>query len=268
MAIADPHDLYGLPLERFVPERTALARKLRDEGRREEAEKVGKLVKPSIAAWAVNQLVRTQGRAVGELFDAGDALQKAQDDLLSGRSDGDALRTAAECERAAVESLMERARGLLSSDGHELSQTTLDRVADTLHAAAVDAEVREQTRNGCLKKEIRHAGLGGAGAAFAASAPAPPKSAQPGSRAERQRRQQPADTGRQRARRLEAARKAESDARRAARRAERELKQAQERRDRAAAALTEAEYELDAAHRQAEETEREHQRARKELDGI
>ena len=102
MALADAHDLYGLPLERFVPERTALARKLRDEGQREEGAKVGKLPKPSIAAWAVNQLVRTQGRAVSDLFDAGDALQKAQDDLVSGRSDGDALRTAAERERAAA----------------------------------------------------------------------------------------------------------------------------------------------------------------------
>jgi hypothetical protein len=51
---------------------------------------VAKLRKPSVAAWAVNQLVRTQGRAIGELFDAGDALQRAQSDLLAGR--GDAAR--------------------------------------------------------------------------------------------------------------------------------------------------------------------------------
>jgi hypothetical protein len=33
----DPRDLYGLPLERFVGERNALAKKLRAEGRRDEA---------------------------------------------------------------------------------------------------------------------------------------------------------------------------------------------------------------------------------------
>ena len=266
MALADAHDLYGLPLERFVPERTALARKLRDEGQREEGAKVGKLPKPSIAAWAVNQLVRTQGRAVSDLFDAGDALQTAQDDLLSGRSDGDALRTAAERERAAVEALMERASGLLSSEGHELSQTTLDRVADTLHAAALDADVRQQVQKGCLQKELRHSGLGGAGAALGAPAAAPRKRARGGSTAERERPPRPAD--RQRTRRLEAARKAESDARRAVRQAERELKQARERRERAAATLGEAEDALAEAHRRVKETESEHARARQELEKI
>jgi hypothetical protein len=271
VAVSDAHDLYGLPLERFVPERTVLARTLRDEGQREEAAKISKLPKPSIAAWAVNQLVRTQHRAVADLFDAGDALEKAQADLLAGRSDGEALRQAAERERAALEALMERARGLLSSEGHELSQATLGRVADTLHAAAVEEEVRAQVSKGCLEKELRHAGLGGAGAALGAAATAQSKrgaARQSASGTETQRPRQAADTGRQRARRLETARKAESEARRSVRRAERELKQAQERRDRAAAALTEAEDELEAALRQAEEAEREHQRARRELDGI
>ena len=271
MPVSNAHDLYGLPLERFVPERTALARSLRDNDQRDEAAKIGKLPKPSIAAWAVNQLVRTQHRAVADLFDAGDTLQKAQADLLSGRSDGDALRRAAERERAALDALMERARGLLSSEGHELSQATLDRVADTLHAAAVEEDVRAQVRKGCLEKELRHSGLGGAGAALGTAATAPRKrgaGARSRSTTESRRPRQPADTGRQRARRLEAARKAESEARRSVRRAERELKQAQERRDRAAAALTEAEDELETALRQAEEAEREHQRVRQELDSI
>src|ERR671929_141560 len=70
-----PDDLYGLPLDRFIAERGALAKALRGEDRRDEAAEVAKLRKPSAAAWAVNQLVRTQGRAVGELFDAGDAVR-------------------------------------------------------------------------------------------------------------------------------------------------------------------------------------------------
>jgi chromosome segregation ATPase len=268
VSVGEAHDLYGLPLERFVPERTALSRALRDDGRREEAARVGKLPKPSIAAWAVNQLVRTQRSAVSDLFEAGDALQKAQDDLLVGRSDGDALREAAERERSAVEALMERARGLLSSEGHELSQATLDRVADTLHAAAVDDEVRQRVQEGCLQKELRHAGLGGAGATVTAGATAPQKRARAGSTADRRRPRQTGGTARERAKRLEAARKAESDARRAAQRAERALKQAEERRDRAATALSEAEDALSEARRQAEERQREHARARQDLDGI
>jgi hypothetical protein len=269
--VSDPHELYGLPLERFVPERTALARKLRDEGKREDAANVAKLPKPSIAAWAVNQLVRTQHRAVSDLFVAGDALQKAQADLLSGRSDGEALRQAAERERAALDALMERARGLLSSEGHEMSQTTLDRVADTLHAAALEEEARAQVREGCLQKELRHAGLGGAGGLSGAAVSAPRKrGARTGSRtkSESEPTRQATETTRRRAQRLEAARKAEAEARRAVRRAERELRQAQERRDRAAAGLQEAEDELEIALRHAEEAEREHQHAQRELDEI
>ncbi len=282
MPVSDAADLYGLPLERFVPERTALAKQLRDEGQREKAAEVAKLSKPSVAAWAVNQLVRTQGRSVSELFEAGDALQKAQGDLLSGRSDGEALRDATERERAALEALMERARGLLSTDGHELSQTTLDRVAETLHAAAVDDEVREQVGEGSLSKELRHSGLGGAGEvtvapagrqrkgagrASAEKASAEKASAEKAS-AQRQRGSPPADPDRVRTQRREAARKVESDTRRAARVAEKAVEKAKERRDLAAGALQEADDELAAARVRAQEAERAHLQARQELDRL
>ena len=40
----DPHELYGLPLERFVPERAALAKALRAEGRRDDPWRPSSLV--------------------------------------------------------------------------------------------------------------------------------------------------------------------------------------------------------------------------------
>jgi hypothetical protein len=156
----DMADLYGLPPERFIPERTALTQALRGEGRREEAERVTKLRKPSVAAWAVNQLVRTQSRAVAGLFEAGDDLLEAHRAVLSGEGDGQALRGAVERERAAVDGLLGAARGLLTSRGHELSSATLDRVAETLHAAALDGAARERVAGGCLERELRHVGIG------------------------------------------------------------------------------------------------------------
>ena len=90
----DADDLYGLPLDRFVAERGALAKSLRKEGRRDEATDVAGLRKPSVAAWAVNQLVRTQRAAMQELLDAGDELRDAQSALLAGDGDARALRTA------------------------------------------------------------------------------------------------------------------------------------------------------------------------------
>jgi ribosomal protein S18 acetylase RimI-like enzyme len=159
----EPRDLYGLPLDRFVPERTALAKKLRRAGQPEQAAEVAAMRKPSVAAWAVNQLLRTQGRAVTDLLGAGDDLQRAQSQLLAGRGDPAALRQAVVHERDAVNGLVEKARGLLTSQGHELTSTTLERVAETLHAAALDQEARARVSEGSLGRELRHVGLGDTG---------------------------------------------------------------------------------------------------------
>jgi hypothetical protein len=261
----DPRGLYGLPLERFVPERTALAKALRTEGDRQRAAEVATLRKPSVAAWAVNQLVRTQRREVAELFDAGDQLQKAQSDVIAGRGGARALRAAADREREAAERLSQTARGLLSSHGHELSPVTIDRVHETLHAAALDSDARDKVRDGCLERELRHVGLGAIGDGAhtkrratkrGTKAPAPDAGASgAGQEAERER-----------AAASRAARKAAAEARRAAERASRELHTAQQRRDRAAAALDEAEAALGEARERAEEAALAHARTQQALD--
>jgi len=282
----DVDDLYGLPLDQFVPERTALARELRKAGERDRAGEVAALRKPSVAAWAVNQLVRSRRSAVGELLDAGEALRAAQDDVLAGRGDAGSLRAAVEHERAAVDALTDAARGLLSSEGEELSDTMIERVSDTLHAAALDDEARAQVEQGRLERELRHVGLGGFGAVGAGGAPAPrasrkktdkdekqqagrreherERTAREQERARTAREQERDRTAREQARAQEEARRearvAEREAKRRAERAERAAKLALERRDKAAEALREAEADLaaaDAQLRHAEEAVRE-----------
>ena len=66
----------------------------------------------------------------------------------SGGGDASALRDAARRERDAVDALIEAARGLLSSEGHELSPTTIDRVTETLQAAALDEDARARRAGG------------------------------------------------------------------------------------------------------------------------
>ncbi|MDX6691465.1 MAG: hypothetical protein QOG15_2922 [Solirubrobacteraceae bacterium] len=266
-------DLYGLPLEAFIPERGTLAKTLRADGRRDEAAEVAKLRKPSVAAWAVNQLVRTQGKVVKKLYGAGDALRKAQEKLLAGSGDGRALRSAGERERAAVDGLVELARGLLSSDGHELSPAVVERVADTLHAAALDAGAREQVRAGRLEKELRHVGLGLGEGAFAASAPAAgtPKPTAPPRRTTRKpapaKRADPRREDRERAEKRKTARVAEAQARRRGERADSALRAAEERRERAASALEDADAALEAARKEVKDAAAAHRRAKQELDG-
>ena len=304
MDAMDSDQLYGLPLDQFVPERAALVKALRADGDREQAAEVAALRKPSVAAWAVNQLVRTQRRAVDDLFAAGDTLRDVQAEVMAGRQDAQALRDAAGEERAAVDALAQSARGLLTSDGDGLSPSVIDRVADTLHAAALDDDARADVDEGRLERELRHVGLGAGGLVAAGPAKrsarkqpgarAKPRgrgkrdddaakpqrrgerdddAAKPQGRGERdddaaKRRTDAKRADRERADARRAARSAEADARREADRAARALKIAQERRKRAAEALGEAEVELADATSQAAAAVEAQRQARETLDAF
>ncbi|MCW3062993.1 MAG: hypothetical protein JWN32_165, partial [Solirubrobacterales bacterium] len=50
--------LYAVPLEEFVPERTRLAKELRAQGEETAAAELAKLPKPTAAAWALNHVAR------------------------------------------------------------------------------------------------------------------------------------------------------------------------------------------------------------------
>jgi hypothetical protein len=162
--------LYGLALEEFIPARDALSKELRDAGRRGEASAVKALKKPTVAAWAVNQAVRSQPRAARDLWDAGDALAAVQEAVLSGKGSGADLREAAERERLAVDPLVDAARGLLTSSGGDLSGTTIDRVRSTLQAAAIDPDARDEVAAGRATREREPRGLFGGDEGVAAPA--------------------------------------------------------------------------------------------------
>ena len=76
--------LYAVPPGEFVGRREELARSLRSEGKRESADEVKKLRKPTVAAWAVNQLVRREKMRVRGLFTAGERLRRAHEKLMEG----------------------------------------------------------------------------------------------------------------------------------------------------------------------------------------
>jgi len=217
-------DLYGLPLERFTSARDALARSLAKSDR-EEAGRVKKLRKPTVAAWAVNQLVRTQPKAIEALFAAGDALAEAQ---AKGQTDD--LRAAMTAQRDAQQTLVSRAEGLLDEDGRALSAAVLERVGETLRAASLDPETRIEVESGCLTKELQLSGFLGLASGRSVRPKPKAKPDQATHRAARERQQQ-----------------AEAELRRARSEletADRELAGAQHRRDAAAKALTRAETAL------------------------
>ncbi len=81
-------ELYKAPLEDFTARRNELVRKLRVSGDRDLAEAVRGLAKPSVAAWAVNQLAFNHPDEVDALMEAGERLRNVQEWLLRREADG------------------------------------------------------------------------------------------------------------------------------------------------------------------------------------
>ena len=159
--------LYGLPLDEFTTARNAAAKELRDRGLKAEAEEVKAFAKPTVPAWAVNQLGRRRHADLDELLDAATAAREAQ---LGGGPDA---REAIKRLRDALDGLVDAARDEL---GGKASEAVLGKVRQTLEAATVDDRAAEDVRRGRLTKELEPAGFG----TLAAHAkPASKKKAQP-----------------------------------------------------------------------------------------
>jgi hypothetical protein len=145
--------LYALPLERFTPERDALAKELAADGDRAGTARVKALRKPVVAAWGVNALAREDADGVRALIELGDTLRSAHRRAVSGR-DVEPFRAATEERRQLVNELTRKAGAILERAGGATSATT-DAIAGTLEAATVDEETGELVRAGRLTKPVR-----------------------------------------------------------------------------------------------------------------
>jgi hypothetical protein len=161
-------ELYGAPLAEFTKRRDGLARQLRQDGLRDEADAVKALRKPSAAAWALNQLARRRPKDVEQLLAAGERLRKTHEALLSG-GDRAALQRASAEERELIDRLTRDAAAVASEAGTATAATLDERIRDTLHAAALDEQTAADLAAGRLVREREAIGMFGA----ATAAPAP-----------------------------------------------------------------------------------------------
>jgi hypothetical protein len=129
--------LFDLPLDEFTAARNELAKRLKQEGDGDAAEQVRGLAKPSVAAWAVNQLARREADELRGLLNVAARLRSAQERSLKGERAADELRAAQAEERGVIRGLTQRAGELLREGGRPASGTTLERVSSILRAAAV-----------------------------------------------------------------------------------------------------------------------------------
>ena len=94
--------LFAGPPAEFTAARDALARRLRADGARGDADAVRALRRPSKLAAALNAVSREDPDRMRALVAAQDALAAAQDRVLSGAGDADGLRAAEAAEAQAL----------------------------------------------------------------------------------------------------------------------------------------------------------------------
>jgi hypothetical protein len=164
----DVDRLYDLGADEFVGARDRLAAQLRRDGDRPAAETVRKLRRPTIVAWALNQLVRRHPDLVDQLLVHGRAAAAAQREVLAG-DDATAFRDADRRRRAAVSELLDAAGALGSAH--------LDEIEASLQAASLDPDgAGAQLRQGRLSAAIPPAaGFDLALAGWSADVPARPR---------------------------------------------------------------------------------------------
>jgi hypothetical protein len=149
-----------LPRDEFLRARDAMSKELKAAGDGDAAEEIKKLRKPTVAAWALNRLARTRSADLDRLIEAGEDLSKLQRKAVSGVSRED-LRSASTARRRSIDALVAAAEEELREVGQPVTRQTLDRVAQTLEAIAVDESARELVRRGVLEKELSpEAGFG------------------------------------------------------------------------------------------------------------
>jgi peptide subunit release factor 1 (eRF1) len=115
--------LYRAPLGDFVAERKRLAAEAKAAGHAEQSSQIGKLGRPSVSAWATNQLWWQQREAFEALIEAASRVKR-----------GD--REAGKQHRELLAQLRDQAAEILKGAGNAASETTLRRVATTLSALA------------------------------------------------------------------------------------------------------------------------------------
>ena len=152
----DVDELYGLPLDQFTAARNALAKRLKKDGDKEGAAAVQALKKPSVTAWALNQLAREDAGAVAGLLETGTEVRRAHRQALGGDASG--LRAATRKEQQEVGALAQRAAKILEQAGSS-GAAHMERLATTLRAAATDEDAGELLRRGRLVGDLDPSGF-------------------------------------------------------------------------------------------------------------
>ena len=151
-------ELYGLDPSEFVETRKGRVAQARKEGDRELAAAIGKMRRPTLVAWVVNNFAREEPGQVEELLELGEALRDAQRHLS-----GDDLRALTTQRQRVIRAMARRAGELAAARGQQVSETAAREVGQSLHAALADPEIADLVRAGRLVTAASYSGMGPSG---------------------------------------------------------------------------------------------------------
>jgi hypothetical protein len=135
----------------FVARRDAAARSVDD---RALAQRVKALKKPSVAAWALNQLVRREGEQIEQVLTVGESLRQAAESL-----DGEELRTLTRQRRQLTAALATTARGIARDYDVRLTPPVVEQVEGMLNAAMLDPVAADVVRTGLVVSAFTSTGV-------------------------------------------------------------------------------------------------------------
>ena len=137
--------LYALRREEFTRARAELVGAARSDGDRELAGAIGKLRRPTVAAWLVNQMARQRPDQLRSLVELGERMRAAHEQL-----DGAALRELSRPRRELLEEILGSVRDIGKAADVPVSDA-MTRELDTMFSAALaDSASGKTLRSGRL----------------------------------------------------------------------------------------------------------------------
>jgi DNA repair exonuclease SbcCD ATPase subunit len=148
----DVRALFKLPLAEFIGARNDLAARLKRAGQANDANLVKALAKPSISAWAVNQLYWEHREPFDRLLAAGQRFRQAQTSHTAGGIAD--MRESLDARRASISHLSELATILLREAGYNSTPDTMHRITTTLEAVSAYATPSDGPTPGRLTQDV------------------------------------------------------------------------------------------------------------------
>lgn len=147
--------LYAVTPEEFMAERRRVVAEAKAAGEPAVATELGRLRKPSLAAWAVNLLARRAPDVVDGLADLGERMRDAQ-----GRLDTDTLTSLRPERDTLLAELVATTVRLVADAGRSCSPAALQDVRATAIAALADEQAMTAVASGQLTRALSYSGFG------------------------------------------------------------------------------------------------------------